>query len=131
MHKRHCILYMFVCVMLCACQGRTSEQESAYGKTEQSRWPQTESEPADADTEFLEKYSQIIAEMNGGRTALLYLDDDAVPELLLLKDGEYQLYFYDGSEAKNIPLPDAGMKADAKCRRKALPEEALRLLTKN
>lgn len=113
MHKRHCILCMFVCVMLCACQGGTSEQESAYGKTEQSERPQTEPEPADADTEFLEKYSQIIAEMNGGRTALLYLDDDSVPELLLLKDGEYQLYFYDCSEAKSIPLPDAGMKANA------------------
>ena len=79
MKKRHCILCMFVCVMLCACQGGTSELESAYGKTEQGERPQTESEPADADTKFLEKYSQVIAEMNGGRTALLYLHDESVP----------------------------------------------------
>lgn len=111
MNKGHCILCMFVCVMLCACQGGTSGQEPAHEKTGQSERPQTE--PTDADTAFLEKYDQVIAEMNGGRTALLYLDDDSVPELLILKDGEYRLYFFDGSEAKNIPLPDAGMKANA------------------
>lgn len=113
MNKRHCILCMFLCVMLCACQRGTSEKESAYGKTEQSERLQTEPELTDANTEFLQKYDQVIAEMNGGRTALLYLDEDSVPELLLLKDGEYQLYFFDGFEAKCITLPDAGMKANA------------------
>lgn len=104
MNIKHGILFMFVCVILCACHGGISEQESAHEKTEQSERP---------DIVFLEKYDQVIAEINGGRTALLYLDDDSVPELLILKDGEYRLYFFDGSEAKSIPLPDAGMRANA------------------
>ena len=114
MNKKYCILCMLgvlVGAALCACQGRSPEKESAPEKTEQSGW--TETEPTDANTTFMEEYDQVIAEMNGGRTALLYLDDDSVPELLILKDGEYQLYFFDGSEAKSISLPDARMKVNA------------------
>lgn len=46
MNKKHCILCMF-CVLvgavLCACQGRSPEQESAPEKTEQSGWLETPS----------------------------------------------------------------------------------------
>lgn len=111
MNKKHWILGMFVCVILCACQGEILENGPAPEQTEEGGWP--EAEPADPDTKFLEEYIQVIAEMNGGRTALLYLDDDSVPELLILKDGDYQLYFFDGSEAKSISLPDERMKANA------------------
>lgn len=111
MNKNHWILGMFVCIFLCACQGKISENGSAPEQAEEGGWRETGS--ADSDTVFLEKYGQVIAKTTGGRAALLYLDDDSVPELLVLKDGEYGLYFFDGSEAKRIPLPDGGMKANA------------------
>lgn len=99
MNKRYCVLCMFMCALLCACRGGSSEQESVHGETEQSGWT--------------EEYNQVLAEKDGGRAALLYLDDDYVPELLILEDGEYQLYFFDGSGAKRIAMPEAGMKASA------------------
>ena len=86
-------------VLLYACRGDNSEEASAYGPGEQNGRPETESqteseekpeaEPMDMAVGFTEQYSQVIAELKGGRTALLYLDDDSVPELLILKDGEY------------------------------------------
>lgn len=87
MNKKHCILYMLcmlAAAMLCACQRTT----------------------------FLDEYKQVFAGMQGGKAALVYLDDDSVPELLILKNGEYQMYFFDGSEAKRI-LPPNEIKVNA------------------
>ena len=87
MNKKHCIRYM-LCMLagavLCACRKTT----------------------------FLDEYNQFFAGIQGERAALVYLDDDSVPELLILKDGEYQVYFFDGFEAKRILLPNE-IKANA------------------
>ena len=116
MNKKHCILCTLLCifmgVMLCACRRTAFEKEPAPEKMEsQSGWSETE--PSRLETTFLDEYNQVFIEMQGGRVALVYLDDDSIPELLILKDGEYQMYFFDGSAAKRIPLPDGGMKARA------------------
>lgn len=115
MNKKHCILCilcMFVGVMLCACQRTAIEKEPVPEKMEpQSGWPETEL--SGSETPFLNEYNQIFVKMQGGRAALVYLDDDSIPELLILKDGEYQMYFFDGSAAKRIPMPDEGIKAEA------------------
>ena len=116
MNKKHCILCTLLCifmgVMLCACHRTAFEKEPALEKMEsQSGWSETE--PSGLETTFLNEYNQVFIKMQGGRVALVYLDDDSIPELLILKDGEYQMYFFDGSAAKRIPLPDGGMKARA------------------
>lgn len=108
MNKKHCIRYM-LCVlagaMLCACRRATSEKVPAPEMMEpQSGWE--EPEASGSETTVLDEFNQVFAGMQGGRVALIYLDDDSVPELLILKDGEYQVYFFDGFEAKRILLPN-------------------------
>ena len=100
---------MFAAAVLCACQGMAFEREPAPGEEPVP----AETEPSDLGTTFLDAYNQVFAGMQGGRAALIYLDRDCVPELLILKDGEYQMYFFDGSAAKRVPLPDEGMRANA------------------
>ena len=112
MKKKHgmlCLLCMFAAAVLCACQGMAFEREPAPGEEPVP----AETEPSDLGTTFLDAYNQVFAGMQGGRAALIYLDRDCVPELLILKDGEYQMYFFDGSAAKRVPLPDEGMRANA------------------
>ncbi|MCH5344301.1 MAG: hypothetical protein J1E64_09690 [Acetatifactor sp.] len=62
---------------------------------------------------FIEKYDECFAVEGAKRAALIYLDEDSIPELLILKDGEYRLYSFDGSEIKPIVMPDAGIHANA------------------
>lgn len=108
MNKKYCIRYMLCMlagVMLCACQWTGCGKGAAPEKTEQqSGWEETKL--SGLEEAFLDEYNQIFVGMQGGRTALVYLDDDSVPELLILKDGEYQMYFFDGSKAKRISLPN-------------------------
>lgn len=100
-----CISCMLTSAMLCGCMGMSSGKEpNTENPVQQSEWP---------ETTYLDEYTQVFAEMQGERAALIYLDDDSVPELLCLKDGEYQIYFFDGSKAKRIPLPNEEMKANA------------------
>ena len=115
MNKKYSMLFMlliFAGAILCACQSTASEKGADPEKmVQQSEWPETEQ--PDSETTYLDEYNQVFAGMQGGRVALVYLDDDSVPELVCLKDGEYQLYFLDGSKAGKIPLPNDEMKANA------------------
>jgi len=63
--------------------------------------------------EFLNAYDDLCAKENAKRMALIYLDEDTIPELLLLKDGEYRLYSFDGAEVKEVTMPNAEIKANA------------------
>lgn len=63
--------------------------------------------------EFLNAYDDLCAKENAKRLALIYLDEDTIPELLLLKDGEYKLYSFDGFEVKEVTMPDTEIKANA------------------
>lgn len=94
---------------LCVCGRNLSEAESALEETEES----VRQEESRAEEAFPEKYEAVFEEAGAKRVALVYLDEDAVPELLLLKDGEYRLYSFDGSEVKAVAMPDAEIKANA------------------
>lgn len=60
-----------------------------------------------------EAYQNLLLEEDVKRMALLYLDEDNIPELLTLQDGEYHLYAFDGSQVTAIAMPDAGIRASA------------------
>lgn len=62
---------------------------------------------------FLDGYNNLIMEEEVKRSALIYLDEDDIPELLVLKNGEYRLYACDGTQITEIAMPDNGIKANA------------------
>ncbi len=92
MKRKLYLLCICFCVLLCSCQKNVLENESKE------------------DTAFLEQYNKIFVRENAKRAALIYLDEDAIPELLLIKNGAYQLYSFDGSEVKNINPSDPEIK---------------------
>lgn len=63
-------------------------------------------------TDFMESYYNFCEQENAEQLTLLYLDEDDVPELLIRKEREYELYFFDGSKVQPISMPDAGIKAN-------------------
>lgn len=92
MKRKLYLLCICFCIFLCSCQKNVLENELKE------------------DTAFLEQYNKIFARENAKRAALIYLDGDAIPELLLIKNGAYQLYSFDGSEVKNINPSDTEIK---------------------
>ena len=65
------------------------------------------------DKPYLDDYREVFTSEGAKRAALIYLDEDSVPELLILKNGEYKLYTFDGSKVKEITMPNAEIKASA------------------
>ena len=112
MKKKLILLCLCFCVFLSSCGMYTtrtvSENRLDSEETELPEMVLSEEERA-----FIDAYSECFAAEDAKRTALLYLDEDTVPELLILKDGEYRLYSFDGSGAKAIPMPDEGIRANA------------------
>lgn len=105
MQKKISLLCMgMLSICLCACQRNVSEPESALQKTEQS---------VEQGDKWEEAYQNLLLEEDVERTALIYLDEDTTPELLVLQNGEYRLYTFDGSQITAINMPDAGIKAEA------------------
>lgn len=104
MRKNVLALGILLCASLCACGGTGPEKESASGQTEQSM---------SEETVFLESYSRFFEQNSGDRAALVYLDEDSVPELLILKDGEYSLYYLDGTEVRAVSVPETEIRAKA------------------
>lgn len=105
MKKRICLLCICFCISLCACHRTVSENESISWETDQNI--------SDGGTTFLECYTDFSDKQNAKRVALIYVDEDSVPELLILKNGEYSLYSFDGSQIKPIAMPDTEIKANA------------------
>ena len=62
---------------------------------------------------FLDGYNNLILEEDVKRSALIYLDEDDIPELLVLKNGEYRLYACDDTQITEIAMADDGSKANA------------------
>lgn len=62
---------------------------------------------------FLDGYNNLILEEDVKRSALIYLDEDDIPELLVLKNGEYRLYACDGTQITEITMPDDRIRANA------------------
>ena len=105
MHKKIsllCICLLSICI--CACQRAVSEKESASQETEQNELQ---------GGKWIESYNNLILEEDVKRAALIYLDEDDIPELLVLKNGEYRLYSCDDTQITAIDMPDAEIKANA------------------
>lgn len=105
MHKKIsllCICLLSICI--CACQRAVSEKESASQETEQNELQ---------GGKWIESYNNLILEEDVKRAALIYLDEDDIPELLVLKNGEYRLYSCDDTQITAIDMPDAETKANA------------------
>lgn len=103
MNKKIGFLWICLCLSLCGCQRETGENESV-----------SREETADEEGQiFLDKYNEVIVQEDAKRAALIYLDEDSVPELLILKNGEYKLYSFDGSEVRALVLSDGEIKANA------------------
>ena len=62
--------------------------------------------------EALEKYNDFVIKEEVKRMALIYLNDDLMPELLLLNSGEYKIYTYDGVELSEITMPSTEIRAN-------------------
>lgn len=97
-----CICLLSIC--LCACQRNVSKTESEPRETEQT---------AEQGDKWKEAYHNLILKENVKRAALIYLDEDAIPEMVVLKNGEYRLYSFDGLQITAIDMPDGGIKANA------------------
>ena len=66
----------------------------------------------EADKLLIDGYSELVSENNVQRMSLIYFDEDEVPELLTIKNSEYQLYTFDGEYVQQIELPTGEMKAN-------------------
>lgn len=99
------LLCIYLCVNLCACQRTVSENAPVLAETGQS--------VSEEKATFLDGYDELVVAEDIKRAALIYLDEDDIPELLALKDGEYHLYSFDGSEVRAIAMPAIEIKANA------------------
>lgn len=108
--KKICLLCIWLCVSLSACQGAVQE-ETVLGETEESVLQ--ENQLPESEILFLERYQEVFVREKANRAALIYLDEDYIPELLILKNGEYRLYSFDGLEVKTVDMPDTEVKANA------------------
>lgn len=104
---------------LCACQRdsseKSSEAKSAPMETEQtveSALSEVEQTAEQGDS-WKAAYQKLLLDEDVKRMALLYLDEDTMPELLALQNGEYRLYMFDDSQIAEIDMPDAGIRAKA------------------
>ena len=130
-----------LCIGLCACQrnvhGTIPEAGSASAETEQTaesapaETEQTvESTPSETEqiveqgNEWKEAYQNLLLKEEVKRMALIYLDEDIIPELLVLQNGEYFLYTFDGSQIAAIDMPDDGIRAKSYAPKHALEHSA-------
>lgn len=102
-----CICLLGMC--LCACQETETVSETELKSQEIEQDVSQEKE----DETFLDGYHNLILEKDVKRAALIYLDEDDIPELLVLKNGEYRLYSCDGIRITAIDMPDTEIKAKA------------------
>jgi len=89
------------------------EQELSDELSEQELEYLPDYEVSEEEMEFLKLYHGLCIKEDVKRVALIYLDEDTIPELLLLKDGEYRLYSFDGDDVKEIVMPNTEIKANA------------------
>lgn len=128
MKKKILLLCICLSVCLCACQKAVPLNESVSKETEQRVVQEDELLQPDMngstieasgtnmygeDMTFLEQYEDFWDKERLQRAALIYLDEDSIPELLILENGEYSLYLFDGSEVKAVSMPSAEIKANA------------------
>ena len=103
MNRKIFLLCICVCVCLCACHRTVPGMEFFSSEIGQSV----------SELVFLDKYHDFFVKENAKRVALIYFDEDSIPELLILKDGEYRLYFFDSFDVKAITMPSPEINANA------------------
>ena len=96
MKKKLSLWSICFCICLSACQRIVPEQNVSQ-----------------EEISFLDKYQDFFVSEDAKRAALIYLDEDSVPELLILKNGEYRLYSFKDSQVRTISMPNAEVKANA------------------
>ncbi len=62
--------------------------------------------------EILEKYADLAEQENAERMAFVYFDEDDIPELVMIQDGEYKLFTYAGAGINEIVMPKEDIKAN-------------------
>lgn len=105
MKKLIFLLCIYICINLCGCQRTVPENDLVLAETEQNA-------PEEKAT-FLDGYAELVVAEDVKRVSLIYLDEDDIPELLVLKDGEYHLYSFDGLKVTAIAMPATEIKANA------------------
>lgn len=120
MNKKKAIMILFLCTLVLLCGGCQKQIEGAVtldvetdSEVETVQEDSIEEETVLQEEKCIEAYDSLITEEDVKRVALLYLDEDAIPELLVLKNGEYHLYSCDDTQITAIAMPDAGIKANA------------------
>lgn len=128
MNKKISLLCVCICLGLCGCQKTVPRDKYFFKETERTVSQEDKVKESDTNGDaagpsdnnlseeeraFLDKYSDLFVRENAKRAALIYLDGDSIPELLILKDGEYRLYSFDGSDIKAAAMPDTEIKANA------------------
>lgn len=115
-----CCLYVFgVCLVLTSCgQDDAASQNYIAVPDEDEAHELIYDEEPEAyigveEEAYLDGYREVFTAEDAKRVALIYLDEDSVPELLILKNGEYKLYTFDGSAVKEISMPNEEIKASA------------------
>lgn len=88
-------------------QERKSEQEIASATQEEQIINEKIKEK-----EMLAAYDNFAKNKNAESMAFIYFDEDSIPELLLIENGEYHLYTCDNLEIKELPISDTGLKAN-------------------
>ena len=75
--------------------------------------PITENDTSEYMNNILNAYQEICTNQDVKTISLIYFDADSIPELLLLKDGIYKLYTYNGAEAEEILMSTGEIRANA------------------
>lgn len=101
------LLFIGLCIGLCACHAADPDRASDLDQPDFSQ--EITQQPEDFAEPF---YRDFRERANAERMALIRLDGDDIPELLIQKDGEYELYRLDGSAVCPISMPDAPRNDD-------------------
>lgn len=128
--KKSLLCICLLSIGLCACQknvsGTITETELTPPETGQTveSVPMETEQTVEREDSWKAAYQNLLLKEDVKRMALLYLDEDIIPELLVLQGGEYRLYTFDGFQITEIAMPDTGIKARAYVPKHALEHSA-------
>lgn len=110
MNRRIFLVCICLCISFCACHRTIPENEL---NTNDNAIEFSDNSISEKEMVFLDKYNDLAVRENDKRVALIYLDEDSIPELLVLKDGEYRVYSFDGYEIKQAVMSNTEIKANS------------------
>ena len=125
MKKIELILCVFFCITLCACCKVNSntddngtetvevDKEDSFDEVKVLAEKEERDNSVEDYTGIIEKYDELIQKIDAKRMSFIYLDNDNIPELLVLKNGQYRLYTLDGGNVREIVVSRADITMDA------------------